>query len=135
MPLAGGGRQRIATRQAVLQQIEYAADGKTIYFTGYENDTLRLYRVAAAGGAVTQMIDGRAHDASVSPDGRHIAFGSRSAETMSSSLGIVTGSALRTLDLKGGMYRWHPRGDAISFVREENGRMDLWLQPLSGGAP
>ncbi len=84
---------------------------------------------------MTQVIDDRAHDAAVSPDGKRIAFGYRSTETMASSLGILTDGALQTLDLKGGLYRWHPRGDAISFVREENGRMDLWLQPLAGGAP
>ena len=90
-----------------------------------------------AFGAVVPVIDGRAHSASVSPDGSTIACAYDSTDPMRTPLALIpaNGGKMRTLPLSGSMYRWHPSGRAISFVREENGRMDLWLQPLDDGAP
>ena len=38
------------------------------------------------------------------------------------------------LELDGAMYDWHPAGKSLSFVRQENGAMNLWLHSLDGNA-
>ncbi|HUP60968.1 MAG TPA: protein kinase [Thermoanaerobaculia bacterium] len=137
MPVAGGTPRRVATRGSVLKEITYTGDGKSILFTGYENSMLRLYRVPASGGAVVPVIAGRAHTASMSPDGTTIALSYDSVDPMHAPLALVPANGGKPVmhKLDGTMYRWHPNGRAITFVREENGRMDLWLQPLDGTAP
>jgi len=134
MPVAGGAKRRIATSVSVLNDIRYAPDGKSILFTGYEKSTLLIYRVPATGGRAVAVTDARSRGASISPDGRTIACAYESNDVMRASLALIdtTSGKLTSMDLKASMFRWHPAGRAISFVREENGGMDLWLQPLDG---
>jgi Tol biopolymer transport system component len=137
MPAAGGARRRIATSPSVLDHVVWTPDGKSILFTGYDKATLRVYRVPAAGGAATPLTKVRSHGASISPDGTTIACSYEAIDELHAPVALIDANrgTLKTLDLKGSMYRWHPSGRAISFVSEENGRMDLWLQPLDGTPP
>ena len=135
MPLAGGAKKRIATSPAILEELHFTPDGASIVFTGYENMMKRVYRVATSGGKPVPLTKLRAHETSISPDGRTIACSYDSNESRSAKLGLIdvqTGT-LKTLDLQGSMYRWLPDGRTISFVRDDNGTMDLWLQSLDGG--
>lgn len=133
MPSNGGERRRIAARTAILEDIRYTPDGKTLLFTGYDKDMLRIYRVPVAGGGVEEVLDGRAHDSSLSPDGSLVAAAAGTPDKIHSSVAIAPvmgGGATQTIDLDGAMYQWHPKGDALSYVRQEKGAMNLWLRPL-----
>ena len=133
MPLAGGPKQRIAKSASVLEDIRYTPDGKSIIFTGYERTMLLLYRVSASGGVPKPLTDKRSRDASISPDGSTIACMYGNPDRMRAPLGLidVASGKLTKMNLEGSMYRWHPNGRAITFVRGDN----LWLQPIDGGAP
>jgi eukaryotic-like serine/threonine-protein kinase len=132
MPAGGGPRRRVTSAVSVLEGIRYAPDGRTLFFTAYENSALRLYRVPAKGGKVEHMIDGRTKGAALSPDGSTIAahFGSPEKFAAPAVLVPVRGGAVKRLELDGAMYAWHPDGKALSYVREEKGAMNLWLRPL-----
>jgi eukaryotic-like serine/threonine-protein kinase len=135
MPSVGGPRRRITSRRSVLEDIRFTRDGKTLFFTGYEKDMLRLYRVPVAGGIAEEMvINGRAHAAVISPDGSTIAAPSGSPDKLHASVTLVPvrGGDAKVYEFDGAMYEWHPRGNALSFVREETGSMNLWLRPLDG---
>jgi len=137
MPVAGGAKHRIAASPSVLDHVLFTPDGRSILFTGYDKATLRVYRVPAAGGTATPLTKVRSHNASISPDGQTIACAYEAIDELHTPLALIDAKtgAIKTLELKGAMYRWHPSGRAISFVREENGGMDLWLQPLDGTPP
>ena len=133
MPLAGGAKQSIAKSSSVLKDVRYTPDGRSIIFTGYERNMLRLYRVPAAGGPATPLIDGRARKASVSPDGRTIACEYDNPDPMRAPLALIDANSgkVTSVDLKGYAYRWHPNGGAIAFIRDSN----LWLHSLDGRPP
>ncbi len=136
MPASGGPARRIAVSASVLEQIRYTPDGRTILFTGYENSALHAYRVGAGGGRVESLVEGRAHTASISPDGSMLAYASGGTELMSTHLVLASanGAAPKTIEMPGSLYQWTPDSSAVTFVREDNGRVDLWLQPRDGSA-
>jgi Tol biopolymer transport system component len=133
MPASGGPRRRISSAVSILEGIRYTPDGKTLFFTAYENSALRLYRVPAMGGKVEHVVDGRTRGAAISPDGTMIAAHAGTPEKLHAPAVLVPvrGGAVRKLELDGAMYAWHPHGKALSYVREENGAMNLWLRPLA----
>ena len=137
MPLSGGAKKRIATSASILEEIRYTPDGAWIVFTGYERSTLRIYRVPAVGGRAVALTSERAHEPSISPDGRTIACSYGFDESMESSLALIDieSGRVKTIDLKGSHYQWLPSGKAISYLRSEGDASDLWLQPLDGSAP
>jgi len=74
--------------------VQWAPDGSSLYFTSdrrpesyYEPNDADIYRVAASGGAITQVasIDGGIGSISIAPDGKRIAF-----------VGAVNGSPVRS---------------------------------------
>jgi len=134
MSVEGGAKRRIATSPSVLEHVTWTPDGRSILFTGYDKATLRVYRVPAAGGTATPLTKVRSHGASISPDGQTIACAYEAIDELHTPVALIDAKtgALRTIDVKGSMFHWHPSGRAISFLREENGGMDLWLQPLDG---
>ena len=135
MPSEGGERRRIASRHSILDDVRFADGGKALLFTGYHKDMLRLYRVPVNGGTPVMLVDGRAHQPAVSRDGSMIAAPSGSPERTHAAVTLVParGGPAKSLELDAAMYRWYPRGNALSYVREENGAMNLWLRPLHGG--
>lgn len=137
MPAGGGARRRITARTAILEDISFTPDGKTLFFTGYEKDMMRVYRVPVAGGKIEEVFDGRARQAAISPDGSTVAAPFGEADKLLAPLAIASarGGKMKTFDLNGAMYQWHPKQNAVSYVRQENGAMNLWLRPFDSETP
>jgi serine/threonine protein kinase/Tol biopolymer transport system component len=137
MPLAGGPKTRLTSRRSVLDQIRYSPDGKSILFTGYENTSVGIFRIAADGGPVMALTTHHANDANVSPDGSTIAcsYGIDHAEQMGLALFPSADPArVHPLPLHGKKLRWHDNA-TLSFVEDAGGTSNLSLLPLGGGAP
>ncbi|PYQ27094.1 MAG: hypothetical protein DMF56_21270 [Acidobacteria bacterium] len=137
MPLGGGPKKQIATSASMLEYVRYTPDGKSILFTGIGDSLMQVYRVPASGGRAIALTDARAHDASMSPDGRRIVCSYSPVDSLKSSLAMIDANSgkVTTLNVKGGAFRFLPDGRTISFVAVENGVADLWLQSADGGAP
>ncbi len=137
MPLAGGERHRLTSRRSVLDQVRFSPDGKSILFTGYENTHCVVIRIPAGGGVATSLTSGSSFDASISPDGRTLSCSFGKVHDEQAALGLMPvddSSHVRTIEIKGSHYRWRD-GRTVSFVRNENGTANLFLQPIAGGAP
>ena len=135
MPLSGGPQRRLASRRSMLDQIRFAPDGTTILFTGYENTHELVFRIPAAGGTATALTAGASSDASVSPDGRTVACAFGKVREMGAPLGLFPfddPAHVRTFESRGSHYLWRD-GSTVSFVRDENGTANLYLQPVAGG--
>jgi serine/threonine protein kinase/Tol biopolymer transport system component len=137
MPLGGGPKKLIATSASVLEYVRYTPDGKSILYTGIGDSLMQVYRVPLSGGHAVALTDARAHDASMSPDGRQIVCSYSAVDSLKSSLATIDANSgkVTTLNVKGRAFRYLPDGKTISFVTEENGVSDLWLQPADSGAP
>lgn len=136
MPINGGPHQRLTSRKSVLDQIRFTPDGKSILFTGYEDTRTGIFKIATTGGEATLLTTKPSRDATPSPDGRSLACTYSFDQTSHASLGLVPlddPAHVRTVDLKGGMYRWRDAND-VSFIHDDNGAANLWLKPLGGDA-
>jgi len=133
MPLAGGTPKKITSRETLIQQLRYTPDGKTIIFTGYAGSMLRLYRMPADGGAITEMTSKRATDSALSADGRTLVCAYDFDDKSSTSLAMIPldGGEMKTMPLKGSRFRW--RGNDVTYLRTENGTTNLWT--LDHGTP
>ncbi len=129
IPATGGAKRHIATRSNILDDIHYTPDGQTIVFTGYDDSALRVYRVPTMGGTLQPVIEGRAQNAAISPEGRTIAVvGGMDGNSGPIRLVPTAGGTAKTVSSEGSLVRWKPDGSALSFVRDGN----LWLQPRDG---
>jgi serine/threonine protein kinase len=133
MPLAGGTPKKIVSRPTLIEQLRYTPDGKTIIFTGYAGSMLRLYRMPAEGGTITEMTGKRAADSALSADGKTVicSYDYNDKGTTSMALIPVGGGELKTLELKGSRFRF--RGDDVTYLHTDNGLTNLWM--LDHGTP
>jgi Tol biopolymer transport system component len=102
-------------------------------------DKSRLWKTSINGGEATQLTDYPTGTPSISPDGRFIAFRFRFDQANPLKLGIVPitgGKPVKAFDvnLNGNLFvRWKPDGQAITFLKAENGAANIWEQPVNGG--
>ncbi|HVR38551.1 MAG TPA: hypothetical protein VMU84_05595, partial [Thermoanaerobaculia bacterium] len=138
-PVDGGERKRLASRANVLEYVRFARDGKSIVFVGYADSHLRLYRIAAEGGAVETMTDKAATEPDITADGNTLAcaydYGN---DAMNAPLGIINiaDGKVTTMKTSGMRYRWRPHENQVTFVREDaSTTQNIWLQAVRGGEP
>jgi Tol biopolymer transport system component/DNA-binding winged helix-turn-helix (wHTH) protein len=125
-------------------------DGRWVIFTSYTTESaFALCKVAVEGGAPALLSRGDLRDGVVSPDGRHVACllteGRSSPSVKPTKLAVVSlaDSAIRKLSVinpqqaTGGntQLRWTPDSSGIVYADSGDGDCNLWVQPLTGGAP
>jgi tricorn protease len=150
MPTAGGVPQRLTYHPAADRVLGWWPDGKYIYFRSTREYPFRgeqLYRVPVEGGPTEKLAVDRGGLASVSPDGKMIAYNriSRESATWKRHVGgdaqdIWMGS-LETQDYKkitdwvgtDNYPMWH--GDAIYFTSDrELSTLNLYKYDVKSGA-
>jgi DNA-binding winged helix-turn-helix (wHTH) protein/Tol biopolymer transport system component len=123
-------------------------DGRWIVHTSIENGWQRLWRTSSDGSVSQKLSDGWAMAPSVSPDGRWIAafYAERPANTQYAPEAIAIlpfegGAPLKVFPIDDSVEQrfdavaWMPGSAAVSYVRNENGVGNVWVQPMSGGPP
>jgi Tol biopolymer transport system component len=133
IPLEGGAPRKIVSRPTLLEQLRYTADGQAIIFTNYAGSMLRLYRVPATGGAVTEITNKRSSDSALSSDGRSLICSYDYDETSKASFATISleGNALKSTPADGSKFRW--RNHDVTYLHDENGATNLWT--LDRGTP
>ncbi|MBV9241974.1 MAG: PD40 domain-containing protein, partial [Acidobacteria bacterium] len=124
-------------------QASFMPDGKEIVFKNYSDDKGHLRRTSIDGGESRLVLDNDINNPSVSPDGKSILGKYRTSLDQDFRLAILPLSdagadeqKIRYLDSKdfsGAM--WMPDGKGVAYGTEEDGFMNVWYQPLSGGPP
>jgi Tol biopolymer transport system component/DNA-binding winged helix-turn-helix (wHTH) protein len=125
-------------------------DGKWVSFTSYTTETaFALRKAPVEGGASAPLIRGDVRDGVVSPDGRYVAYlltegrSSPSVRTMKLAIISLADDAIRTfgaidppkVNSGSGQLRWTPDSGGVVYVDSGDGHCNLWIQPLTGGAP
>jgi Tol biopolymer transport system component len=130
--------------EVVPDPFGWSPDGRHV-FAVLEGRTgsIQIAEIPVAGGAirVLKTFDWRFPDASVSPDGRWIAYAIRSSDGSAKGdlfLLAVDGSREVSLDrhpADDASPVWTPDGSGVVFVSDRAGVLDLWLVSVADGQP
>lgn len=117
-------------------------DGQWVYYAtggisgGHGERT--LWRVASGGGEPQKLVDGIAHGADVSPDGKAFAAWYKPQDS-GWKLAIFKaegGPPLKMFDADMGVpVKWTADGKAVAYMKVVNGVSNIWKQPVDGGDP
>ena len=117
-----------------LNVVDWSRDGRYLLCARNQKNTLEL--VTVADGSVTTLSDSvwAAQRASISPDGRYVAYGAgpHTHETLYVQP-LAGGPRIGIAESGGEMYLhplWSPDGSAIAY-QENDG---IWVQPMKDGA-
>ena len=116
-------------------------DGKHVLYTLLTTGVERLWQAPLDGSAPpTQLLQGRANRAVVSPDGTQLAFYYQETPKSSFVLAVMPANAdspSHTFEVAAsGAYatvHWTIDGKALLHNSQPGDRSNIWLQPLSGG--
>ena len=114
-------------------------DGSAVIFVRTTTTGLKLHRMALDGTGVTPVASIPASE-DLSPDGRFLAgIGPLRANgpflvVVQALDGVAPARGFNILNVPV-MFRFTPRGDALTFLESQKGAPALWTQPLDGGSP
>ena len=136
-----GNNPRLLVTATEPHELTLSADEQSVFFTAVGPERLdSTFRVSVDGGTATLVARGLVH-AAASPDGKAIAGllqESRTAVPVLATLPAAGGAAAKTFNVPvamtaGGSVWWARDGKALLYTNSD--RMNVWRQPLRGGAP
>jgi Tol biopolymer transport system component/DNA-binding winged helix-turn-helix (wHTH) protein len=122
---------------------DFSPDGRWVVYASTVDDSTTIWKIAAEGGTPIRLTDYQCLAPNFSPDGKLISC-IIPAESRVRKGGVAViptegGEPIKTFDIvQGWSYlsaRWTPDGAALIFHKTENQVVNLWKQPLTGGAP
>jgi serine/threonine protein kinase/Tol biopolymer transport system component len=143
----GGGPKQLTFGKTESTWPTFSADGKWVYFQHSDpSNPYTLWRVSIDGGTPEKVTDGIAIRATVSPDGKFVAFWHNDEQQNSRwRLRVINfegGATFNTFDVAPTVQvqwdtplRWSPDGKFLVYVDHAGGLDNLWGQPIEGGAP
>jgi Tol biopolymer transport system component len=116
-------------------------DSRWVIYSADNAGRPALWKISIDGGTPVLLADKHLYGATLSPDGKSIAYYYRPPE-----LGAVLqieiissegGAPYKTFPAPGDGYRmrWSPDGSAIDYVHTREGVSNLWRVPINGGQP
>ncbi len=100
-----------------------------------------LWKIPIEGGTPIQLTDKIAFGHTISPDGKSIAYFTRSPEFNAplqiEIISIEGGAPIKTFtaptDTR--VLRWSPDSRALNYLQTKNGVTNIWSLPINGGQP
>jgi serine/threonine protein kinase len=120
-----------------------SADGRSVIFVSQRSGTDSLWKVSIEGGAPVQLTAHPAQMPSISPDGKLISYfyfdEQRNNQPKLSIIPFDGGEPVKTIDLPRSVqpiaFGWLPDGRSIAYLDNSSGILNVWSQPVDGGAP
>ena len=120
-----------------------SADGRSVIFVSQRSGTAAVWKVSIDGGAPVQLTHRAAQLPSISPDGKLISYFYFDEQANNQpKLAIIPfegGEPVRTIALPPSVqplaFGWLPDGRSVTYVDNNSGILNVWSQPLEGGAP
>lgn len=121
-------------------------DSRLVFYTVYEAPNPTLWKVSIDGGTPVRVTDHVATVASVSPDGKFIAYTypeSRDPLAPPNRIAVMPiegGPTTRTFQINANgtvatVIQWAPDNKSLLYSVNSNNVSNIWAQPLDGGAP
>ena len=120
-----------------------SADGRAVIFVSQRSGTVTIWKVSIDGGSPVQLTNRPAQLPAISPDGKFIAYFHADEQANNQpKLSIIPfegGEPVRTIDLPRSVqplaFAWLPDGRSVAYLDNSSGILNVWSQPLEGGAP
>ncbi len=113
-----------------------------VYFSQRLAEKRQIYRVRIDGSEPAQALTDKLTDYPVvSPDGKWVACLYQETTEAPQQVAILPatgGTPTHRFDLPVFPFsslRWHPNGKALTYLTRQDSAMNIWQQPLTGGAP
>jgi Tol biopolymer transport system component len=105
--------------------------------------TWTIWKVGIDGGAPVQLTNRSSEFPSISPDGKSISYFYTDEQANNQpKLAIIAfdgGAPVKTIDLPRSVqpiaFAWMPDGLSIAYLDNSSGILNVWSQPIDGGAP
>lgn len=124
--------------------VDWSRDGSTLLVLSRQPDGVRQLVVVPATGGTVRVLRrfprAMPFSASLSPDGRHVAFDHRDDEPRERDVAVIEVASGRSWPLADhdawdAHPAWTPDGRGVLFQSARAGSVDAWLQPVRGGRP
>jgi DNA-binding winged helix-turn-helix (wHTH) protein/Tol biopolymer transport system component len=136
--LDGGNRRQLDTYGMFPS---FSMDGNWVFYT-VPRERFSMWKVPSGGGDPIRMVERRAIQPRVSPDGKLIAFMEVRPVLGTTKLKIIPiegGEPVRVFDIfdLAGMFdlEWLPDGSAVAYNAINKGLQEIVTQPIDGGEP
>jgi Tol biopolymer transport system component len=122
----------------VRSAASWSPDGQWVVVAGTEGQGSRIFKVSAAGGAATRLVDGHSYNPVWSPDGRFIVYSGENVGTFHPVKAITPEGEsfpfpeIKVLRSTEG-YRFLPDGSGIVLLQGFFRSLDFWLLHLETG--
>lgn len=115
-------------------------DGRWIVYTSLESlGRQTLWKVSVDGGEPVQLSDKITAMPAISPDGKQIACTYWEGQLDSPfGIGVIPiegGPLTKFFKLPEGPVRWTADGSGLTYIGNQGGISNIWMQPLAGGSP
>ena len=118
-------------------------DGQFVVFMSLRSGTWTVWKVGIDGGAPVQLTNRSSEFPSISPDGKSISYfyadDQANNQPKLAIIGFDGGGPVKTIDLPRSVqpiaFAWMPDGQSIAYLDNSSGILNVWSQPLDGGAP
>ena len=120
-----------------------SADSGSVVFMSLRSGKWTLWKVGMDGGAPVSLTNQPSEFPTISPDGKLISYFHTDEQANSQpKLSIVSfegGAPVKTIDLPRSVqpiaFQWMPDGQAVAYLDNRTGILNVWSQPIDGSAP
>jgi serine/threonine protein kinase len=126
-------------------QVAISPDGKyvVVVFISTRTGTETIWRVGIDGGTPVQLTNQASQLPSITPDGKLISYFYTDEQANNQPrlalIPFAGGETVKTIDLPRTVqpiaFAWMPDGKSIAYLDSGSGILNIWSQPIDGGAP
>ena len=143
MNIDGSDQKQLTNGDFVDAAPVCSPDGRFVVFMSGRSGTWAVWKVSIDGGAPVQLTNHPSELPIVSPDGKLIAYFHTDEQANNqpklSIMPFEGGAPVKTVDLARTVqpiaFAWMPDGRGIAYLDTGSGILNVWTQPLDGGAP